>query len=131
MEYNIRNYTPKDLPMLQHWCQAYDEVAPVEQGISETSYILEIDNLPALFISLIFTNTKIAFLENYCGNPEFKGKRLEAVQYLIQHLEKTAKDNGYIALVTFAYKEKLVKQFEAYGFIRAVDNLTAFVRGIN
>ncbi len=117
--------------MLQAWCRAYDEAAPTAEILSPKSYVLEIDGIPALFISLITTNVAWAYLENYCGNPEFKGNRFEAVQHLIKHLETEAKASGHKALMTFSYKPKLKAAFEAYGFTRALDNMSAFVRSIN
>lgn len=116
--------------MLTKWCQAYDEVAPIASTISPLSYILEVDGVPALFISVITTNVSWAYLENYCGNPEFKGVRQEAVQHFIKHLQATAKEHGHDALVTFSYKPKLSKAFEAYGFTKVVDGLTAFCKAV-
>jgi hypothetical protein len=127
----IRAYNPeKDLGMIQSWCAAYNEMAPTEETIpTSSSYVLEMEGTPSLFISLVKTNAKYCYLENYCGNPEFKGLRAEAVQTLISHLESEAKASGYSILATFAYKPKLIPVFENYGFTRTVE-LTAFSRRI-
>lgn len=128
--YNVRPYNAdKDIEMITEWCKAYNEHAPIKEIIPASSYVLEIDNTPALFLSLIKTNTSICFFENFCGNPDFKGKRAEAVPYLINHIEQIAKAEGYLGIVTYAYKPKLVPLFETYGFTKACD-LAALARRI-
>jgi hypothetical protein len=130
--YNIRLFNAdKDLQMLQAWNAAYNEVAPVQETIpADSSYVLEIDSTPALFLSLIKTNASYCYFENYCGNPEFKGKRLDATEHLIQYVSNEAKKAGHSLILTFAYKPKLVEQFQRNGFTKALDGLTAFYRRI-
>ena len=131
MEYTIRLFKPEDMNMLHKWNAAYSEPGPTFDMIPEdSSFVLEANRIPILFISMLCTNSKYAYLENYCGDPEFRGLRSDAVQYLIKHLESFAKERGYKFLMTFAYKPKLVKQFENYGFTKTLEGLTAFIRGI-
>lgn len=120
--YNIRLYNEsKDLEMIQNWCATYQEVAPTLETIPPaSSYILEMDSTPALFLSLIKTNASFCYLENFCGNPEFKGKRAAAVPHFISFMEETAKEAGYKLLVTASYKPKLVSLFQTYGFTPTV-----------
>lgn len=130
--YSVRDYNPETDPaMLKAWCAEYSEVAPARENIPVgSSYVLEDSGLPILFISLIRTNASFCYLENYCGDPALKGRRSEAVAHLIAHLETKAKEFGHSSLVTFAYKPKLARAFEAYGFQKTLEGITAFYRGV-
>lgn len=105
--------------MIQQWCKAYGESAPTSDIIPDSSFVLEMDGTPALFLSLIKTNTPICYFENFCGNPEFKGKRSEAVPALIAHIEAIAKSEGFKGIITYSMRPKLTDLFESYGFKQA------------
>lgn len=126
---NIRPYKSSDLTMIQLW--AIDQnMAPVwDISLPEDStFVLEIDGVPALTACLYLMNSKQAcMIEHLVGNPEFKNKgRREAVTVLFKYLEDLAKSKGYTNVVLFSYEDKLKDKYEALGYSRTLENVTTF-----
>lgn len=129
--YIIRNYKHSDFSLLDNWWKSYNEMGPIpEMMMEDTSFVLEINGVPALSITVYFTNCKeVAYIENFIGNPDLEGSlRKEASQCLLNHVYKFAKDKEYKRLVCFCYKDKLVKRYEELGVVRTLSGLHSFVK---
>lgn len=125
----VRLYEEKDYEMLHKWCAHYGAFGPPKETISPTSFIFEQDGQPVSFISLIKTNTNWCYLENYCGNPEWKHKRDGIAKEALAFISEYAKQLGYSRLITFSPNEKLKNQYIKYG-LTPVWNVTEFIKDL-
>lgn len=127
----IREYIDSDFDLLVGWWNSFKEVPPTKDLMPESSFILEVDSIPRVSISLILTNTKYSYLENLISNPEISAdKRNIAVKTIVSYAEEYAKSLGYKYLVCFSYKDKLKARYQQLGYLRTVDNLSSFVKEI-
>ena len=126
----IRNYSPSDYQMLCDWWKIYCEPAPYPACMpEESSFVLEINNVPAYALTVLLTNSKeYAYLENFVGNPLINNK--EGAQMIANYAYSFAKDKGYKRVIAFCYKDKLKKRYEELGVIKTLDNLSSFVRSL-
>ena len=117
LEFNIRTATSADLLFVNLWYEAIGERPPEEALIPDTSFICEVDEVRCLFVSLILTNTKLAWVENFIGNPSLKGDiRQRATKYLLEYLESFAKAVECKRLFCMAPNEPLRDYYEKIGF---------------
>ena len=131
MEYTIRSYSKKDYAELKRWWVSSKETVPPEDALSEEStFILELDNVPALSITVYLTNSKqVSYLENFIGNPDLKGdSRRKASQIIVDAACGFAKSLGYKRILCLAQKDKLKTRYTELGMQPVADNLSGFVR---
>ncbi len=131
MEHYIRFYNNEDYEMLRGWWASSNRLGPQQNMMSESSsLILEIEDKPVLSITVYFTNASgVCFLENFVGNPDFKGpSRKEAAKLLVEFSYEFAKSMGYKNIVGFGTHEKLNKYYEELGMKPMTHNITSFVR---
>lgn len=128
MKYTLRHYKNDDFPMIASWWEKAGEPGPREtMMLEESSFIIEVDSVPAYSITVYMTNCKeLAYLENFSRNPEIKNK--DAAQALLDYVCGWARIKGYKHLITFGYHEKLKTKFVEYGFMKTLDNLSGFVK---
>lgn len=127
----IRNYRESDFQSIARWWDAADETAPIPTMLpTDSTFVLEIDSIPVLCITVYTTNSnEVAFLENFVGNPTFKGpKRRDAAQILVSYACDWAKERGINRVICFAYKEPLVKRYQELGMRKTMTNITSFVK---
>jgi hypothetical protein len=120
---NIRNYTHHDYEMLCSWFKEAKEIAP-EQGQlpEESTFVTEVNNIPAALVSVFLTNVDICYMENLIANPEFKNRK-EIVQNLMDYAFSFAKSKGYKYSVGFTMHEQLAKRHINIGWDKKVNNV--------
>ena len=132
--FNIRKFNKNDILEISKWCNFYSLPQNTLDIMPEnTSYILEINNNPAIIACLYLTECKkLAFIENVIGNPKFKGPlRSEGLTILCKYLENLSKELNYEVLIILAEKEKLKDKYENMGYIKTLNNLTLFTKVLN
>ncbi len=127
----IRNYTLADFETLKSWWVAADEPGPTIEMLPEDStFILEVDGVPKMSISVYLTNTNyLAYLECFIKNPEINYKN-NYTQQIIDHAEQFARSKGVKILVCLSYREKLKQRYQEFGYHRTLDNLSGFAKQI-
>lgn len=127
----IRNYQSSDFETVSRWWAHSKEIGPLEGMLPpESTYILELDGIPALCVTIILTNTKeFCYLENFAGNPTVeRAQRRKASQLLTKHVTTVAKSLGYKRLLCLAYKGPLKKRYQELGFTRTLDGVSGFCK---
>lgn len=129
----IRTYKKEDYQELSRWYESFSSVVPHEDMLSEEStFILEMDGIPAMCQTLLMTKgTSVAYFEYLIKNPDFKIVNLEECLFtLCNHICKFAKLQGYKHIITYGKVEKLNEKYVRGGFIKATDGLSAFYRSL-
>ena len=117
--------------MLQSWYNNIGWELKETSLPTDTTYILEVDNIPVLSACLFLMNCKDAsMVENVIGNPEYKELRKGKLPLLINHLENEAKNLGYNTLVIFSFEDKVKSIYENLGFKKTLENVTTFAKEI-
>ena len=127
----IRTYQKSDFKMVCSWWIDSKEVGPNEGMMPlESSFIAEIDDIPALAVTVYLTNSKeVAYTENFIGNPKVKGdKRKEAAIVLSDHIFNFVKSYGYKRLMCMTEKPILVSRYKELGYFPTLSGLTTLVR---
>lgn len=127
----IRQFEAKDYEMIKSWWNSSKEVPPELDSIPETSYIMCLKDEPILSVSLYLTNGKIAWVDNYIGNPTSKGPaRKECGMILLKHLEDVAKKHSKDRLFCMSMNEKTSKRYIEMGFIQTLSGVNTFIKGV-
>lgn len=125
----IRNYKDSDFEMLCSWWHDDGQAAPGRSILPETTYVLEIDGIPALSLSLFTTNAKgMCYFENFIANPNLKHERKGAAKELMSYVENKAKELGFERIVCFARTEKLGQYYEKLGMTETLSDLRSYVK---
>lgn len=132
MNYVIRKYENSDYETLKSWWTQVDEQAPTAGAIpTSSSFILELDNKPAISLSVCLTNTDVAYLNNFIGNPEVKGsERKKCGNILFEYAEKFSKVLGYNKLFCFVKNDKLVERYKHFGLTVENSNIKVMSKEI-
>lgn len=133
MSLSVRHYTPSDFPLISSWWIAHGEPGPLPSMLPpESTFLLEMDGIPALCVSLYLTNSsEVAYIENFCGNPELDGPaRRSAAPHLVKYIENFALSRGYARLFCLAHKEPLKRRYEELGYTRTLDNVATFCKSL-
>lgn len=125
---NIRLYRPNDWNILKSWWTKVNQPFMTEEMMtSDSTFILEFDNKPVASITLYLTNCKeVAYVENLIRDPEFHNR--DAINGLIGHMEKFAKEKGCKRLVVLSNKDKLNKKYESIGYFTTCYNMSCLVK---
>lgn len=127
----VREYLENDWSQVLSWWVNSREVAPLKTMMPiDSSFIAEIDGHPALAVCLYLTNTKeICYVENFAGNPEFKGSiRNKATRVLLDRISEFAANLGYKRLICMSEKPVLKAYYEKIGFTRTLDGVATFTK---
>lgn len=119
--------------MLDSWWRQYDEPGPLPTMVpAESTWVLELDNRPALAVSLIYTNiSEYCYVENFIGNPELKGvQRKVGGHHLLKYISEVARARGYRRLLCLGYKNAVKRRYLELGFKSTLDNLSSFVKEV-
>lgn len=132
MNYTIRHYKKEDYKDIASWWNANNKAIAEDFMSEETSFILEMDSKPLLSLTVYLTNCPgICYLENFIGNPEFKGKeRKEASKQLVNFAYEFAKAAGYKHIMGFSTANKLDEYYQELGMKPLVKNITSMVRSL-
>lgn len=127
--YKIRSYKKSDFNMIYSWWEQIGEPLPIEGVMIENgSFLLELDNVPALALTILLTQSKeLAFIEGFIKNPIFKKSLEPYSQILWNHCLDYAKNLGYKRVLVLSDKEKLFSKYEHYGMIKTIP-MMCFVR---
>lgn len=131
MEYSVRLYKDSDYAEVKRWYAQTEEGIPAPDLFPhESTLILEADGSPVFCLIVYLTNSKkLCYFEGWVGNPDFRGeKRDEASHRLVDAACAFAKSLGYQNALTFSYRDKVKERIGDFGFIRTLDNLSAFVK---
>ena len=110
---NVRFYKNSDFPVVSSWF----DCGLAEVTIPSSSFICEVDGVPAIFVTAIITNIPLVWLESLQGNPEVpKEKRREGTVALLDHISAWAKIVGARGFFCVAPNEGLKKYYEHLGF---------------
>jgi len=129
----IRRYRTDDYEMLCDWWREAGMTPPTRNMLPEqTTWICERLGVPMVSACLYLMNCKDAsMVEHVIGNPKYKGiERSNALDELLHHLEKEAKDRGYRVLVIFSYNEKVKARYLELGFKNTLNNVSTFAKAI-
>lgn len=129
MHITIKQYKSDDYELVKSWWSSANEIAPAANMIPDTSYVLYLSDTPILAVSLYLTNSPLAWVDNFVGNPESKGhQRKECGHVLLSHLEKIAKEEGKSRLFCMSMNEKTSKRYEEMGFQNTCSGIFTFVK---
>ncbi len=127
----IRLYTEQDYPEVSKWLGLSVPV-PKEIYPLESTYILEHEGQPILLVCIYYTSCPtVAFMENFSGNPLFKGeKRKELGHTLLKHCEDQARLRGVTRLIGQSANAKLTQRWLDLGFKMQVEHMSSLIKEI-
>ena len=128
---NIKPYKNSDYPEVASWLfLSYKQIAPPSILLEEGTFILELDNVPALSLTVLLTQTKdMSYIFNFIKNPKFKNNNLEEYgQQLWNHCFDYAKSKGYKQIICFSENEKLTEKYQRFGMKKNLEHLTSFIK---
>ena len=116
-QFTFRLALVDELKIACRWYNLQGMIHPKPEVIPDTSYFVEIEGVPAIFVSTIETNIPILWVEYLIGNPDLKGPtRKEATLYCLSELTRLARESGCIRLFCMAPNDKLKSYYEKLGF---------------
>lgn len=127
--FNIRPYKSSDYEMIKSWWIDHNEPFPPKDCMPEdTTFILEIKDVPSLSICLYLTNCKgVAYLENFISNPNNKSTGISS-GVLVEHAISYAKLLGYKRILCLTDKDSLKNRYQKLGMKHSLSNLHSLVR---
>ena len=128
----IRNYSHSDYGMIKQWWEEAQQCVPPEHHMpEESSFVLELDGVPSLAVSLYMTNVDIAWVDNLIGNPKMKGEdRKKAVKVLLDRLEEFCKSKGKRVLFCMSLSDATTRRYEQLGFLKSQNGVSTFIKEI-
>lgn len=133
IELSVRPYLNSDWEMISRWWVESGEVGPPLKAMMplESSFIAELDGVPAVAVALYLTNSIVVYAENFIGNPHLKGdNRCMSSSYLADYVAEHCKSLGYRCIFCLTEKPALVKKYEALGFKPTLRGVTTLVRSL-
>ena len=126
----LREYSPKDYPMLARWWQAHGWPGVSQAILPKLGLILEDNGAPVVAGFVYMDNSVgVAFLEWVVGSPNASGKQIVAgIGHLIEFACRRVKEMGYGVLLTACKQDALVRLYEKNGFEKTDDGLTHLVK---
>jgi hypothetical protein len=126
----IRQYKDSDYELICSWWHKQGDLAPARNMVPvDSTFVLEIEGCPVLSGSVFTTNTGMALLENFIGNPEFKKQRKAYSKQLVDYMADYAKQKGFDRIVAITYSPKLAKYYaNDFKLKMAFENVTCLVR---
>jgi N-acetylglutamate synthase-like GNAT family acetyltransferase len=97
---------------------------------ADSSYILEIDNKPALAGSLYYSNSEnFCMIDNFVGNPDLAGaERRAATRKFLDRAEALAKERGYRRLFCMTTQDGPVEYYKRLGFQVTGQGVTTLIK---
>lgn len=133
MMYTMRQYTTADYPMIESWWKASDMPVPPINAIPEaTTFIVEMDNVPAISLSLVETNiSAYAYVDFFVGNPKITNPlRQFASTLLVDHIVDLSRTKGYERLIALSLKPKLTEYYTSFEFRPTFSGITCLMRDL-
>lgn len=128
---NIRSFKHEDFKMIESWWIDSGQCPPLSGMMTEDgTFILEINNIPSLSMTVFKTQSSIAYFEGFIKNPNIKKNLHKEGQILWDHCFSYAKKNGYKQVICYCMVDKLKQKYISYGMNESAKNLSAFVKEI-
>ncbi len=128
MSFTLRNLQSHEVASVINWYG--NEPSPTSDMMPlESTFICEISKVPALCVTLYLTNSSVAYIELFIGNPDIKGPlRREAAQALVNHFQRFAREKGYTKLLCLAPNEALRRYYQKLGYTPTIDNVSVLLK---
>lgn len=123
----LRQYNPSDYPTIKLWLDVPEHTFP-----SDSTFVAEHDDKPAVVLSVYFTNDPaLALLENFIGDLSLdKTIRRGLSEALVQHIEAVARSRGVTRLICIAPHEKLETRYRELGYGVVLENVSVLAKEI-
>ena len=131
--YSIKQYADSDFEMIKSWWSYYGDVLPTRDLLTpDTNFILFVDAVPTLSLSLFLTNCKgIAYIANFVSNPlTTSEQRLPASPVLFHYVYEVAKSMGFKRVQCLAPNKKLRDRYVECGMTPILSGLVSMTREI-
>lgn len=129
--FKVRILQLTDYKTLENWWKWFRFPAPPKEFLPQggTGGIMVMkDGIEICAGFIYFTNSKLAWLEYIVSNPEYRDSdRESAIQFLIYTLTDMAKKKGYGGVFTSLKNQRLIKHYEACGYLKSINNTTEMV----
>jgi hypothetical protein len=120
-----------DYDLVCSWWQHYEMPFPRLRDIPFNTFIAELDELPALCLSVVKTDVSHATLENFVAHPELESPlRRDAAKALVEHAERVARELGFRGLFCLAPNAGLNSYYETFGFRTTAAGMFTMVKEI-
>ncbi len=122
MELKVRELKESDWDTLVSWWLSWEEwqIHPAKEMLPMNGIgglIVECENIPITAGFLYLTNSKIAWMEWIISDKNYREKnKKEAIELLINSLEKVAKNTGAEMIFSVTQNKSLLKMHENLGY---------------
>ena len=119
MKLNIRRIEDQDYSKLKKWWDAWPEwQAPPKTFLPDTGFIVEKNDISIVAGYIYMTNSKAALLEWVISNPDYReSDRKDAIELLIQAVERVLKDQGIVHVFTIGRNKHLINTHKKLGWM--------------
>jgi hypothetical protein len=119
MKLNIRRIEDQDYSTLKKWWDAWPEwQAPPKTFLPDTGFIVEKNDISIVAGYIYMTNSKAALLEWVISNPDYReSDRKDAIELLIQAVERVLKDQGIVHVFTIGRNKHLINTHKKLGWM--------------
>jgi hypothetical protein len=129
-EFHVRFLKEEDQAMLEEWWREARLEAPNPAFWPETSFLLSIEGVPAVAVSLIVTNARIGWLDNLVSNPNVRKRRAEGLRFLQAAMELVAEGRGLKRLFCMSLKPSTSRLYRSLGY-RKTANVDTLIKEIS
>jgi hypothetical protein len=133
MKFNIRLLKEGDYEdTLVGWWKDWKWTAPVKEFLPNDGtggFMVSKDGVDICAGFVYFTNSKLAWCEFIVSNINYKEEdRGEALEYLINSLCQSCKEEGYKSVWVCLTHNSLISKYENCGFIKASESCTEMIK---
>jgi hypothetical protein len=97
--------------------------------VEDGTFVLERDDKPIMSLTVLLTQSSIAYFEGYIADPHAPRRKLDGAA-LFDHCTRYAKRWDCNQIYIYAAHEKVAKRYEELGMTRALKGLTGLVRSL-
>ena len=117
MEFNVRRLKESDYITISKWWKAWKWPVLPKTFLPDTGFIVEKNNIGVVSGYVYMTNSKAALLEWIVSNPEYReSDRKDAIELLIQAVERVLKDQGVKHIFTIGRHRSLINKHKKLGW---------------
>lgn len=130
--FKIQYYSKNDYNMIKEWWLSHKEIPPQEDMLpSGSTFIIRKDDTPLACVTVFLTNSKLAWVDNLVGNPEYKNEdRKLAISKLQEFIENFVSLKGYTRLFCMSIKDKTTNRYMELGYKPTCSSITGLVKEI-
>ena len=118
--------------MIRSWWMKQKQMAP-DSGMmpDESTFIWIWRTVPVFSVSLILTNTHLAWIENLVANPDFRHPdRGLMVDQGMSEVMEMCKQRGLKKVFCMSVSDKTDRRFKKFGFMPSAHGVTTMVKEI-